>query len=87
MIDGLVSGSLVRLPQEKTGASGRSFTQCRLRVPVTDGESLFVLAIAFDDDVRRSLCALTAGDSVSIAGPMRIGTWTPPQGGEPRVNV
>ena len=87
MIDALVSGSLIAAPQEKTGASGRLFVQCRLRVPVADGESVFVLATAFDTDVRRALAALGAGDPVCLAGPLKLGVWQPPDGGEARVNA
>ncbi|EEA00136.1 hypothetical protein BH160DRAFT_4548 [Burkholderia sp. H160] len=87
MIDALVSGSLVDAPQEKTGASGKPYVQCRVRVPVADGESMFVLATAFDTDVRRALAALGAGDPVCLAGPLKLGIWSPPDGGARRCSV
>ncbi|MGF6954733.1 single-stranded DNA-binding protein [Paraburkholderia youngii] len=87
MIDALISGSLVGAPQEKTGASGKPYVSCRLRVPVADGETLFVLATAFDAGVKRALAALGPGDPVSLAGPLKLGIWQPPDGGEARINA
>ncbi|CAG4889801.1 hypothetical protein [Paraburkholderia saeva] len=73
MLDALMTGTLVGAPQEKTGASGRPFVQCRVRVPISDGDAVFALVTAFDAEVRRALVALTAGDPVSLAGAIKIG--------------
>jgi single-stranded DNA-binding protein len=87
VIDGLATGVLAGAPQEKMSASGKAYVQAKLRVPVADGESVFVLATAFDGDVRRALLALQSGDSVALSGTLKLGVWTPPQGGEARINV
>jgi Single-strand binding protein family len=86
MIDALIGGSLVGAPQEKTGASGKTYVRCRVRVPTGDDSALFVLATAFDGDVQRALMALASGDPVALAGPLKLGVWAPPQG-EARVNA
>ena len=87
MIDALIGGSLIDAPQEKTSAAGRPYVQARVRVPMADGESAFVLASCFDGEARRALLAHASGDSVALTGPIRLGVWTPPNGGSPRVNV
>jgi single-stranded DNA-binding protein len=86
MIDALVGGTLAGAPQEKTSASGKSYVQCRVRVPTGEDSALFVLATGFDSDVQRALMALAHGDSVALAGPLKLGVWTSPQG-EARVNA
>ncbi|WP_429497979.1 single-stranded DNA-binding protein [Paraburkholderia youngii] len=87
MIDALIGGALAGAPVEKVSGGGKTYVQAKLRVPVADGESLFVLVSAFDPEVRRALLAHASGDSIAISGAVRLSTWTPPQGGEARVNV
>ena len=86
MLDGLMGGTLVGAPQEKTGPSGRPFVQCRVRVPTPEGDALFALVTAFDGPVRRALLAMTAGDPVSLAGAIKLGVWMPTEG-EPKPSL
>jgi len=86
VIDALIGGSIVGQPQEKTSGSGRTYVQCKLRVPAGE-DAVFVLVTAFDGEVRRALLAHASGDSIAVSGPMKLGIWTPPNGGEARVNV
>lgn len=80
MLDALMTGTLVGAPQEKTGAGGRPFVQCRVRVPTAEGDAMFALVTAFDGDVRRALRALQAGDPVSLAGTIKLGVWNQTDG-------
>src|SRR6516225_5404355 len=80
MIDALVSGTLMEAPITRTKAleGGRvsdKFVTCRVRCTMDDGEAVLVSAIAFDDTVKTALAALDAGDPVSLAGSLNVGTY------------
>jgi hypothetical protein len=87
MIDALIGGSITSEPQQKTSAGGKPYVQCKLRVPQGDGDAMFVLLTAFDPDVCRALLAHGVGDSIAATGTVKLGTWTPPNGGDARVNI
>ena len=80
MIDALISGKLHQKATERTGASGKPFVTCKVRVPTADGESTFASVIAFDKAVCAALMALDDGDPVAIAGPLTLKTWTDKDG-------
>jgi len=75
VIDGLVSGKLYGRPAERTGASGRPFVTAKVRAATSDGETLFVNVITFDDAVKAALLALDDGDSVALAGMLAPKVW------------
>ncbi|MDN7881362.1 single-stranded DNA-binding protein [Burkholderia aenigmatica] len=76
MIDGLLNGKLYNKPTERIGPSGKAFVVAKVRVPVGDGEALFVNVIAFADDAKAALLALDDGDSVALAGTLTPKVWT-----------
>lgn len=76
MIDGLISGKMYNKPTERVGPSGKAFVVAKVRVPVGDGEALFVNVIAFSDGVKVGLLALDDGDSVALAGTLTPKVWT-----------
>jgi hypothetical protein len=68
MIDALIGGKLHGKPAQRTSAKGTTFTTCKVRVPLADGDSLFCNVIAFDKGVGTALMALDDGDSISLSG-------------------
>ncbi|MGH8787924.1 MAG: single-stranded DNA-binding protein [Cupriavidus necator] len=75
MIDGLIAGKIHGEVKTRTGSNGRPFTTCAVRAATSNGESMFVNAIAFSDTARRALESLAAGDSVSLAGELTPKVW------------
>ena len=80
MIDALVGGKLYGKATRRTGNSGKPFVTCKVRTPTTDGDSIFVNVICFDQTVGDSLLALTDGDSVALAGALTPKVWQPANG-------
>lgn len=75
MIDALIAGKLHGAPQQRTAKTGRTFTTCKVRVP-TGEDATFCNVICFDDAAQAALLALGAGEAVSLAGTLKVGTWT-----------
>src|SRR5260370_3564099 len=75
VIDSLIAGKVYGTPTERVGASGKAFVAAKVRAADSDGESQFVNIVAFDDAVKAALLALSEGDSVSVAGAMKISTY------------
>lgn len=84
MIDALIGGTLHAAAEQKTGQAGKPFVVCKVRTPMSNGESLFVNVIAFDKATGAALLALHAGESVNLAGTLTPKVWTPANG-EPRL--
>lgn len=80
MIDALIAGRLYGHAEERTGQSESAFVTCKVRVATDDGNTIFCNVIAFDDDVRHALLALTDGDSVALSGALTPKVWTDKQG-------
>jgi single-stranded DNA-binding protein len=74
-IDALVAGKLWKTPEERRSSAGKMFVTANVRAADGDGESLFVNVVAFDDSAKAALLALEDGDSVSLAGTLKIGTY------------
>lgn len=75
MIDALVAGKLWKTPEERRSSSGKTFVTANVRAADGEGESLFVNVVAFSDSAKAALLALEDGDSVSLAGTLKIGTY------------
>ena len=80
MIDALIAGKVHGTPTERTGKSGKPFALAKIRTATTEGESQFVSVIAFDAAPVAALLALKEGDSVAVAGPLKVGTWQDKEG-------
>ena len=80
MIDALIQGKIHGTPTQRTGKSGKPFALAKMRVPTTEGESVFVSVIAFDDGPVAALLALKEGDSVAVTGSLKVGTWLDKEG-------
>jgi single-stranded DNA-binding protein len=80
MIDALIAGRMYGTPQSRTSKNGNTFATAKVRTPMANGESSFVNVVAFSDTARTSLLALTEGDSVAIAGELKVSTYTDKDG-------
>lgn len=74
-IDALVAGKLWKNPEERRSSAGKTFVTANVRAADGDGEALFVNVVAFSDSAKAALLALEDGDSVSLAGTLKIGTY------------
>lgn len=75
MIDALVGGKLFKAPEERRSSSGKTYVSANVRAADGEGEGLFVNVVAFSDSAKAALLALEDGDSVSLAGTLKIGTY------------
>jgi len=80
MIDAIIAGRLYGNPQSRTSKNGNAFAIAKVRTPMTNGESAFVNVIAFSDTAKTALLALSEGDSVAIAGELKVSTYTDKEG-------
>lgn len=74
-IDALVAGKLWKNPEERRSGAGKMFVTANVRAADGDGEALFVNVVAFSESAKAALLALEDGDSVSLAGTLKIGTY------------
>ena len=81
MIDALIQGKLIKAPESRTTKTGKPMASARLRVATADpAASVLCGVVAFEPEAVAALLALGAGDSVSVAGPLKVGTWTDKEG-------
>ena len=80
MIDALIAGRLYGKPQSRTSKNGNAFATAKVRTPMANGESAFVNVIAFSDLAKTALLALSEGDSVAMAGELKVSTYTDKDG-------
>ena len=73
-ITSLVTGKLIAAPEQRTGASGKSYVRATIAAHDGDGESL-VSVMAFGSAAEQ-LGALTKGDTVAVQGRAKVSTWT-----------
>jgi single-stranded DNA-binding protein len=80
MIDGLIAGKVFGDPEQRVGKGERPFVVAKLRAQTSDGETLLVNVIAFDDEPCAALLDLRDGDSVAVTGSLTPKVWTDRQG-------
>jgi single-stranded DNA-binding protein len=81
----LVSGTLFRAPEERTGkTSGKSFVAATIKV--RDGEATqFWKVLAFSSEAQSELKRLDDGDALAVQGGLRAEAYV--KDGEPRVGL
>ncbi|MBB3180092.1 hypothetical protein [Variovorax sp. Sphag1AA] len=85
-IAALVTGKLADNPERRVGPSGKSFALGHLIAD--DGEHVHrVTLFAFRESAQEVLLALGTGAALSASGALKLSTWTPKDGGEPRVQA
>jgi single-stranded DNA-binding protein len=80
MIEGLVTGTLMGLAEERQGKHDSAFVLVKIKVQSGEGESLIVNVIAFAVEARLALLALDEGDTVAVSGVLTPKVWTDKQG-------
>ena len=81
MIDALIQGKLIKAPESRTTKAGKPMASARLRVATADpAASVLCGVVAFEPEAVAALLALGEGDAVSVAGPLKVGTWTDKEG-------
>ena len=75
MIDALVGGKLFKAAEERRSQAGKTFVTANIRAADGEGEGLFISVVAFNDSAKAALLAMEEGDSVSLAGTLKIGTY------------
>jgi single-stranded DNA-binding protein len=88
MIDALIGGKLFKAAEERRSGSGKTFVTANVRATDGDGDTVFVNVVAFSDSAKTALLALDDGDSVSLAGTLKIGTYEARDGSvKPKVSM
>jgi hypothetical protein len=81
-----LSGRLASDPASKTSAAGKPYVHCSVRADV-DGESAtWARLLAFGSAAER-LVDLRRGDAFSAVGQLKVGLYTPKDGGEVRLDL
>ena len=76
MIRAHLVGNLHSDPGERIANNGNPFAIARMSVPQHDGDRFLCSLIACDDRAVKRLMQMKAGTSVSVAGSLKVGTWT-----------
>ena len=79
-IEALILGKLHQAPERRTAKNGREFVTAKVRAAVADADAIFVNVIAFDAKACAALLALEPGDSLALAGTLKLGAWTDKDG-------
>lgn len=80
MIEGLVTGTLVGMAEQRQGKNDTSFVVAKVKAAPGDGESLIVNVIAFAAEACAALLALDEGDTLALSGALTPKVWTDKQG-------
>ncbi len=80
MIEGLITGTLVGLAEQRQGKNDTSFVLAKVKAVPGEGESLIVNVIAFAAEACAALLALDEGDTLAVSGALSPKVWTDKQG-------
>lgn len=80
MIDALLTGRLAADPKPGTSRNGNPYATARIQASTSAEDRLSVSVIAFDADAVAGLLALSAGDTVALAGELTPKVWTDKDG-------
>lgn len=80
MIEGLITGTLVGLAEQRQGKNDTCFVLAKVKATPGDGEPLIVNVIAFAAEACAALLALDEGDTLALSGTLTPKVWTDKQG-------
>lgn len=80
MIEGLVTGTLVGLAEQRQGKNDSAFVVAKVKAAPGEGESQIVNVIAFAPEACAALLALDEGDTLALSGALTPKVWTDKQG-------
>jgi single-stranded DNA-binding protein len=82
MLSVLASGTLIRDPEQRTSAAGKTYCTTLLRAPTEGEDAALVSVIAFSSTAVQQLLAHAKGDSIAVTGRGKLTSWTDKAGGE-----
>jgi single-stranded DNA-binding protein len=80
MIEGLITGTLVGLAEQRQGKNDTTFVLAKVKAMPGEGEPLIVNVIAFAAEACAALLALDEGDALALSGALTPKVWTDKQG-------
>lgn len=80
MIEGLITGTLTGLAEQRQGKNETSFVLAKVKATPGEGEPLIVNVIAFAPEACAALLALDEGDTLALTGALTPKVWTDKQG-------
>ncbi len=80
MIEGLITGTLVGVAEQRQGKNDTTFVLAKVKATPGEGESLIVNVIAFSTEACAALLALDEGDALALSGALSPKVWTDKQG-------
>ena len=80
MIEGLITGTLVGLAEQRQGKNDTTFVLAKVKAQPGEGEPLIVNVIAFAPEACAALLALDEGDTLALTGALTPKVWTDKQG-------
>jgi single-stranded DNA-binding protein len=80
MIEGLITGTLVGLAEQRQGKNDTAFVLAKVKAQPGEGDPLIVNVIAFAAEARAALLALDEGDTLAVSGALTPKVWTDKQG-------
>jgi single-stranded DNA-binding protein len=80
MIEGLITGTLVGLAEQRQGKNDSTFVLAKVKATPGEGEPLIVNVIAFAAEACAALLALDEGDTLALSGALTPKVWTDKQG-------
>lgn len=80
MIESLITGKLHQRAESRISKSGKQFVTAKVRAAAGEADSLFINVVAFSESACAALLALEAGDSLALAGTLKVGVWTDREG-------
>lgn len=85
MIDALITAKLFKKAEARQSKNGNTFVTAKLTMADADQQRQFVNLIAFREPVCGALLALDAGDSLAVAGALKVSAWSD-KNGETRIS-
>ena len=80
MIEGLITGTLVGLAEQRQGKNDSTFVLAKVKATPGEGDPLIVNVIAFAPEACAALLALDEGDALALSGALTPKVWTDKQG-------
>jgi single-stranded DNA-binding protein len=75
MLSILATGTLIRNPERRTSATGKTYGTALVRVAVDGEEAVLLSVIVFSETVVTALLGLSKGDVLAVTGTAKLTAW------------
>jgi single-stranded DNA-binding protein len=83
----LISGTIFKEPQQRTGKTGRPYTVCTIKAAAVDSASSdFWNVLAFGDTAGAELLRLAVGERLAVQGSMKVELYTAASDGKTKIS-